>query len=102
MKLLTQELVDRFAQLGDQDLPADQVTVPAKFFCPWSNWTWYPTSYDPESQVFFGYVTGVENELGTFSLDELENQRGPMGLTIERDIYWQEQTLAEVMRRTGG
>jgi len=97
MKLLTKALLRRFEALGRQDVPADQAIVPTKFFCPWSSWTWYPISYDPDTQVFFGYVEGFESELGTFSLEELEAIRGPGGLTIERDLYWPETMLNVVM-----
>ena len=45
---------------------------------------------------FFGLVDGHERELGYFVLSELEEVRGPMGLPIERDLYWQPKTLAEI------
>lgn len=35
--------------------------------------------------LFFSYVKGLENELGYFSLSELESVRGNFGLPIERD-----------------
>lgn len=95
MKLLTKALEKRFAQLGRQDKP-DAIVV-AKFFSPTSCWTWYATEYDPESRIFFGLVKGFESELGSFSLDELESVRGPFGLGIERDLYFSECPLSEVM-----
>ncbi len=45
---------------------------------------------------FFGLVEGHEKELGYFLLSELEGVRGPMGLPIERDLYWQPKTLEEI------
>jgi Protein of unknown function (DUF2958) len=62
----------------------------SKFFCPWSDWTWFATEGDPQGDdfIFFGYVIGFEEEWGYFSLTELESVRGPGGLTIERDIYF--------------
>lgn len=66
-----------------------------KFFTPWSNWTWYATEFDGED-TFFGLVYGFERELGYFSLRELEKIRGPMGLCIERDLYFTPRKLSEI------
>jgi hypothetical protein len=41
-------------------------------------------------------VDGLVKELGYFSLSELEEVRGPLGLPIERDLYWQPKTLIEI------
>jgi hypothetical protein len=76
--------------------PAD-VSVPVKFFTPWSSWTWYATEYDPKEGIFFGLVDGHEAELGYFSRSELESVTGPMGLKIERDMHWR-GTLADAYR----
>ena len=97
MKLLTKELRDKFPALyaNDGKDPKD-VKVVAKFFTPWSYWTWYATEFDGEDK-FFGYVKGMEKELGYFSLAELEGLSGPFGLKIERDAYFGDNvTLADV------
>lgn len=100
MKLLTKELLAAFARTGRQeDKPAEEAIVIAKFFTPWTNWTWYATEYNPEERTFFGYVVGLENELGYFNLDELEAINGPMGLKIERDLSFHGKTLADVMKK---
>jgi hypothetical protein len=44
----------------------------------------------------FGLVQGQCKELGYVSLSELEEVRGPMGLPVERDLYWKPKTLAEI------
>jgi hypothetical protein len=67
-----------------------------KFFSPDSSWTWYPTEFDGE-EIFFGLVSGLELELGYFSLKELMEVKGPMGLPIERDLYYEPKTLKELM-----
>jgi hypothetical protein len=54
-----------------------------KFFTPDSNWTWYASEFDGED-IFFGLISGFEVELCYFSLKELEEVRGPLGLLIER------------------
>lgn len=67
----------------------------AKFFTPDSGWTWYAIEFDGED-VFFGLVSGFEIELGYFTLAELERVRGPLGLPIERDLWFEPQSLREL------
>ena len=67
-----------------------------KFFTPDSNWTWYASEFDGED-IFFGLVSGFEVELGYFSLKELQEARGPLGLPIERDLHFEPKTLQELM-----
>jgi len=69
MKLLTKELENRFKKIWRQEWK-DAIII-AKFFTPFSNWTWYATEYDPETKTFFGLVDWFEKELGYFSLQEL-------------------------------
>lgn len=69
-----------------------------KFFTPDSNWTWYVSEFDQED-TFFGLVSGFEVELGYFALSELESVRGPLGLPIERDLYFQPKSLQELMKQ---
>ena len=69
-----------------------------KFFTPDSNWTWYASEYDAEDRIAFGYVIGFEDELGYFSIEELEQVRGPRGLPIERDEYFKPKSLEEIRK----
>jgi hypothetical protein len=69
---------------------------PVKFFTPDASWTWYASEYDGED-TFFGLVSGIEVELGYFSLSELESVRGALGLPVERDLYYQPATLRDRM-----
>ena len=80
-----------------ETLSPENTLVPVKFFTPDTDWTWYAIEYDPETRTFFGLVDGFERELGYFNLDELESLRGPIGLSVERDLYWNESTtLSEI------
>lgn len=100
MKLMTAELEKQFPLLRVTDgFPPEDVKVIAKFFDPCGSWTWYATEYDPKERLFFGLVCGHESELGYFSLDELEAYKGPLNLGIERDLYFGEKTLAQVMSK---
>ena len=95
MKLMTEELRKEMPNLCAQDGKGGQAVAYAKFFTPDNAWTWYATEFDGED-TFFGLVDGLERELGYFSLTELEGARGPMGLPIERDLYWEPKRLQEI------
>ena len=100
MQLMTKELEKQFPPLNttENNEPED-VKIIAKFFCPWSHWTWYATEFDTEAGIFFGFVRGDFDEFGNFSLSELQSVKGPFGLRIERDLHFGEHTLAEVMEK---
>ena len=66
-----------------------------KFFTPDSSWTWYVVESDPEQRICFSLVIGHEREFGDFSLDELEQIRGPMGLPIERDPLFDPKPVSQ-------
>jgi len=100
MKLMTKELGKNFpAFCSTEEKEPKDILVIAKFFCPWSSWTWYATEFDPETGQFFGFVRGDFDELGYFSLEELESLRGPFSLGIERDLFFGVHTLAEAMEK---
>jgi len=100
MKLLTAELRAGIPALYGQECAKD-ARVHAKFFCPWSNWTWFATEGSEQEGdfLFFGYVIGHEDEWGYFLLSELESVRGPGGLTIERDLHFAPGPFSEVLAR---
>src|SRR5688572_12192395 len=100
MKLLTKDLIAKFPKIGSTSnkLPED-VPIIAKFFNPCGAGTWYATEYDSKTEMFFGYAAILEGELGYFTLDDLKSYRGPLGIGIERDLYYSGETLAEVMKR---
>lgn len=96
MKLMTEELRKKLPPLGSQDKVKDPI-VQVKYFCPWNHWAWYAFEFDGED-IFFGWVFGDYPELGTFSLSEMESIKGPMGLGIERDLYFDPKPLSEVKK----
>ena len=118
MKLLTKELCDQIPMVGAQDGKGEDAVVWCKFFTVWTQWTWFVldayvaledgseaplAGWDGKTGevVFFGYVKGQDEEYGYFALSELEGIRGPGGLTIERDLYWnQKTTMREVLAGT--
>ena len=103
MKLMTEELKRKIPPLYSQENVEDPI-VYVKYFLPGTNWTWYVLEFDGKD-TFFGYVDGIYPELGYFSLSELEKLRGPLGLKVERDLYWKPRPLSkvkkEIMARRG-
>jgi len=71
--------------------------VICKFFTPDFGWTWYAIEFDG-NDLFFGYVVGIEPELGYFTLTELSEFRGVLGLPIERDLWFKPMRLSEVKK----
>jgi len=104
MKLLPKGIRETLPVLGDQDAKGGKAVAYVKYFTPSSNWTWLVLSGEPVlsesgSEVdfrFFGLVFGHEKEFGYFLLSELEEVRGPMGLPIERDLYFKPVSLEEI------
>ena len=94
---MTKEVENTFANIGSQEDSEDPIVV-VKFFNPAGAGTWYATEYDPEDQMFFGYVSifgDFCDEWGPFSLAELESYKSKSGLGIERDIYQSPQPISE-------
>jgi len=71
--------------------------VICKFFTPDAGWTWYVIEFDGKD-TFFGYVIGIEPELGDFTLSELLKVRGVLGLPVERDLWFKPIRLSEVKK----
>ncbi len=108
MKLLTKKIAETIPALYAQDGKKDEAVVYAKYFSPYSDWTWYvleggsvaeafnegdKNSYDYE---FFGIVVGFEVEYGYFTLSELEEaKRGDLPL-VERDLYFKPTKLKDI------
>ena len=90
---MTQEIRKQLPPLGAQENNPDP-TVYVRYFCPWNQWCWFGYEFDGED-IFFGFVKGDFDEFGTFSLSELESVRGPMGLGIERDLYFTPKPLSQ-------
>jgi hypothetical protein len=101
MNLLTEEIKAKLPAIGAMD-GKDPKTVPiiAKFFSPFTGWTWYATegSKSGDDFEFFGLVRGFEAELGYFCLSELDIKRHGIPV-VERDLYFGDHTLAEALEK---
>ena len=99
MQLLTKGILEKFPKLGaTEKTPAEEKVVVAKFFDPCGSWTWYAVEGGAEGEDyhFFGLVDGFELEWGYFSLSELKSVKGPLGLGIERDLYFGHPKIKDV------
>ena len=98
MKLLTQDIKKKLPVLySNENKKPEDTKVIVKFFDPMGSFTWYATEFDGKD-TFFGYVRGHANELGYFSLSELESIGKNRMLGIERDRHFGfKNTLQDVM-----
>ncbi len=104
MKLVTKAIEKLFKKypIYSQDGKGLGATVIAKFFLPGTGWTWYVTEANEiggGDWEFFGYVDGIEGELGYFTLSQLKSLRTRFGLGVERDMYFDngKTTLAKCL-----
>ena len=91
--LLDDESRDKLPPLYSGEEKGLDAMATVKFFTPDSSWTWYASEFDGED-ILFGLVVGLEIELGYFSLKELQEVKGPMGLPIERDLHYKPKSLS--------
>ena len=70
-----------------------------KLFTPDSIWTWFIIEFSKaDANTCYGYVQGMDSELGYFTLEELESIHGSLGLAIERDISFTPTSFAQIKK----
>jgi hypothetical protein len=88
MKLMTKEIAEKAQKQYLLGSDMEQMIV-AKFFDPTGSGSWYLMNQSPDDPDYlWGIVKGFEVEMGSFSLSELQNFRGRLGIGIERDLYF--------------
>ena len=100
MKIVTEEFEELFADypLYSQEYEDDPLVV-AKLFDPCGSASWFLLEYDPVEKIAFCWVQGLaEDELGYISLTEMESIKGPLGIGIEQDLYFQQKRWSEVKK----
>ena len=98
-KWITKEIAAKLPDLyANESKKPEDVPVVLKLFNPYGSGTWYITEANLEDGICFGYCVLHEGELGYVSLAELREYRGPFGLGIERDEWFDGYTLADVMK----
>ncbi len=99
-KLIPDDLISTIPDLYSTEDEEDPICH-IKLFTPDANWTWYITELSvSDGDTGFGYVVGLESELGYFSLSEIEAVRGHLGLPVERDLGFTPTRLSEVKKRS--
>ena len=97
-KLIPQTLLSNIPDLYETEGETNPLCH-VKLFTPDSNWTWYIIEISKtDANTCYGYVQGLESELGYFTLEELEVIHGPLGLAIERDKFFTPASFTQVQK----
>ncbi len=96
MKLLTEKIKKKAKEQYQYGSDIDKQDVVAKFFNPMGEGTWYLLNMDKDEDYAWGIVDWIGLEMGSFSMKELQSIKLPLGLTIERDLYFPEVPAAEL------
>ena len=89
MNLLTKEITEKAQKQYDKGSDLDGQMIVAKFFDPMGSWKWYLMNLADDKDYAWGIVDGFEVEMGSFSMKELASIQLPLGLGIERDMYFE-------------
>lgn len=95
MKLLTEELMKKFAKIGSQQDVEDPIII-ARYFVCIANWDFYATEFDPQTNMFTGIFKWLVTEWGTIRLEDLKSMRGPGGLKVERNRFFKSCRMSEL------
>ena len=95
-KLIPQTLLSDIPDLYATEGSLDPLCY-VKLFTPDSNWTWFIIEFSKaDVKTCYGYVQGLESELGYFTLEELESVHGSLGLSIERDLSFKPTLFSKI------
>jgi len=109
MKLLTQAIIKTLPPLYSTKLvPLAEQIVRVKFFNPCGAGTWLVIEGSEEiaddgtrDWLFWGLAKLQCAEWGYFSLSELLTFRGPFGIGIERDLWFEPAPIGAIAEREG-
>ena len=100
MSLIPQDIFNKIPNLYETENQEEKICY-VKLFLPNSNWTWYIIEIDKQDKnTCFGFVDGLEQELGYFTIKELENLRGQFGLKVELDVSFKPTKLSKIKAST--
>lgn len=100
MDLVNDEIINKLPKIYETDsTPLMDKKIICKFFNPDGLGSWYVIEGQQEEDdfIFFGLVDLHEKEFGYFSLKELQKTIGPNGLKIERDIYFIQSNVKDIL-----
>ena len=97
-KLIPQTLLSDIPDLYETEGSLDPICQ-IKLFTPDSCFSWYIIEFSKaDTNTCYGYVQGLESELGYFSLEELDALHGPLGLAIERDLSFKPTQFSKIKK----
>ncbi len=97
-KYILKSLASKIPKIGETADQSDPMAW-VKLFTPDSDWSWHIVEYNPEDDVCNGLVHGFETEWGSFSLAQIREIRGALGLPVERDIHFTPRPVSECERQ---
>ncbi|MBU0721451.1 DUF2958 domain-containing protein [bacterium] len=97
-KLIPHTLLSDIPDLYETEGQLDPI-LKVKLFTPDSCFTWYVIELSKSDlNICYGYVVGLDSELGYFTLEELESIHGPLGLAIERDLSFKPTKFSTIKK----
>ena len=100
MSLIPQDIFNKIPNLYETENQKDKICY-LKLFLADSNWTWYIIEINKQdNNTCFGFVDGLEQELGYFSLSELESISDSYGLKAELDSSFKATKLSKIKAST--
>jgi len=97
MELIPKEIKTLIPKLYETEEQEDPI-IYVKLFI--DNWTWYITELSIDDNICFGYVVSpfCSGELGYFSITEIKELKGSLGLGVERDLHFNPTSLSEIKK----
>ena len=96
MELIPKEIKEQIPFLYTTE-NQNNPTVFVKLFL--DSWTWYITELSIDGDIAFGYVISPFGaELGYFSLEEIKNIKGILGIGVERDLSFKPTRLSVIKK----
>ena len=95
MKLITRPIREALLRNGAISAAGEdtsQIKPVLKLFTPWAGATWLISEMDPENHDLLHGLCDLGlgfPELGSVALSELQALRGPAGLKVERDRFFE-------------
>lgn len=95
-KFIPKEMLYTLPDLYETEGKSDPVCH-IKLFLPTTHWSWYVIELSKENlDICYGYVEGIESELGYFSLKELQSLCVSLGIGVERDLNFTPTSLSKI------
>ena len=97
MELIPQKIKDQIPKLYETENQIEPIAYVKLFI---DGWTWYITELSIDDDTAFGYVVSpfCSGELGYFSLEEIKEIRGILGIGVERDLEFKPTKLSSIKK----